>query len=70
MRNKHYREDDRGGYAINVGSFDIVGGLGRPRFMEDSNEALLTMGIQNNYGDTNTSCAIVSWCLASMSFNF
>ena len=54
MRNKHYREDDRGGYAINVGSFDIVGGLGRPRFMEDGNEALLTMGIQNNYGDTNT----------------
>ena len=48
-RNKHYKDEDHGDYAINVGSFDIEGALGRPRLMEDGNESLMTMGIQTNY---------------------
>ena len=41
-------------YAISVGSFYIAGALGMPRLMENGNESLLTIGIQKNYGDTNT----------------
>ena len=48
-RNKHYKDEDHGGYVINVGSFDIDGALGRPRLMEDGNESLMTMGMQTNY---------------------
>ena len=44
-RNKHYRDEDHGGYAINVGSFNIAGALGRPRLMKDSDKSLLTMGM-------------------------
>ena len=39
-KNKHYKAEDKGGYAINVGGFDIEGSLGRPRIMEDGNESL------------------------------
>ena len=46
-RNKHYKEEDKGGYAINVGGFDIEGSLDRPRIMEDGNESLQTMGLQD-----------------------
>ena len=53
-RNKYYREDNYGGYTINVGSFDIEEALGIPLLMEDGNELLLTMGIQKNYWDTST----------------
>ena len=52
-RNKYYRDANHGEYAINVGSYDIAEALGRPYFMEDGNESLLTMGMQKNYGDTN-----------------
>ena len=52
-RNKHYKEEDYGGYTINVGSFDIAGALGRPHLTEDGNESLLLMRMQKNYGDTN-----------------
>ena len=53
-RNKHYREDNNGGYTINMRAFDISGALGRPRLMENGNESLLTMVMQKNFGDTNT----------------
>ena len=46
-RNRHYKEEDKGGYAINVGGFDIAGKLARPRIMEDGNESLQTMGLQD-----------------------
>ena len=36
-RNKHYKDEGHSGFAINVGSFDIEGALGRPRLMEDGN---------------------------------
>ena len=29
-RNKYYKDEDHGWYAINVGSFDIAGDLSRP----------------------------------------
>ena len=48
-RNKHYKEEDYGGYAINVAYFDIEGALGRPHPMKDGNESLMTMGMQTNY---------------------
>ena len=48
-RNKNYKDEDRGGYTINVGSFDIERALGRPRLMEDGNESLMPMGMQTNY---------------------
>ena len=51
-RNKHYKDEDHGGYAINVGSFDIEGGLGRLRLIEDGNESLMTMWIQTSYMDS------------------
>jgi len=44
-RNKHYREEDHGKYAINVISFDISGALDWPHLVEDGNESLLTMGM-------------------------
>ena len=37
-RNKYYREDNYGGYTINVRSFDIEEYLGIPLIMEDGNE--------------------------------
>ena len=37
-RNKYYREENYGGYAINMGSFDIEEALGMPRLMEDGSE--------------------------------
>ena len=52
-RNKHYRDEDHGGYEINMGSFDIEGILGRSRLMEEGNESLLTMVIQKNCTGTN-----------------
>ena len=48
MRTKQYKDEDKGGYTINVGSFDIEDELGRPRIMEDNSESLLTMGLQYN----------------------
>ena len=53
MRNKKYKEEDHGGYAINVGAFDIDGTLGNPRIMEDGNESLQTMGLNASFHDTN-----------------
>ena len=47
--NKHYKDEDGGGNAINIGFFDIEGALRRPRLMKDRNEFLITMGIQTNY---------------------
>ena len=44
--NKHYNDENHGGYAINMGSFDIEGALERPRLMEDGNESLMSMGMQ------------------------
>ena len=38
IRNKQYKEEDRGGCVINVGAFDIVGSLGKRRIMENGNE--------------------------------
>ena len=38
MRNKEYKKEDHGGYAINVGTFDIAGALRNPRIIEDGNE--------------------------------
>ena len=34
MCNKQYKEEDHGGYAINIGAFDIAGKLKKPRIME------------------------------------
>ena len=51
-RNKNYRDDDHNGYAITMGSFHIAGALGRPRFIEDGNNSLMTMGMQKNYVNT------------------
>ena len=54
-RNKHYNDEDHGGYAINMGSFDIEGALERPRLMEDGNESLMSMGMQTtNVGSKGT----------------
>ena len=39
-RHRHYKEEDKGGYTINVDGFDIEGSLSRPRIMEDGNESL------------------------------
>ena len=50
---KKYKEEDHGGYAINVGAFDIEGTLGNPRIMEDGNESLQTMGLYASFHDTN-----------------
>ena len=52
MRTKQYKDEDKGGYTINVESFDIEDELERPRIMEDNNESLLTMGLQ--YNDTKS----------------
>ena len=53
MRNKKYKEENHGGYAINVGAFDIEGTLGNPRIMEDGNESLQTMGLNKTSNDIN-----------------
>ena len=50
-RNKYYKNEDHGGYAINVGSFDIAGALRRSHLMKDDNASLLTISIQKNYMD-------------------
>ena len=42
---------DHGKYAIDIGSLDISGALGRTRLMEDDNESLLTICMQNIYMD-------------------
>ena len=39
-RNKYYKAEDKGGYAINIDDFDIERSLVRPRIMEDGNESL------------------------------
>ena len=49
MRNKHYKEETYGGYAINVGAFDIVGALGKPRIMKDGNESLQVVDINRTF---------------------
>ena len=48
MRNEQCKYEDKGVYAINVGSFDIEGELGRAFIMEDGNESLLTIRLQHN----------------------
>ena len=48
IRNKHYKEEHHGEDAINVGAFDIVGALIKPRIMENGNESLQTMGLNKN----------------------
>ena len=50
-RNKYYKDDDDGRYAINFGSFIITEVLRRSRLMEDGNELLLTMDKKKNYTD-------------------
>ena len=42
---KHYKDDDQWGYAINVGSFHIEEELEWSRIMEDGNEYLQTMDV-------------------------
>ena len=51
MRNKHYKEENHGGYAINVGAFDIIGSLGKSRIIEDGNESLQTVGLNRDFQD-------------------
>ena len=53
MRDKKYKEEDHGGYAINVGVFDIEGALGNPRIMEDGNESLQTMWLNTTFHDVD-----------------
>ena len=53
MRNKQYKEEDHGGYATNVGAFDIAGLLGNSRILEDGNESLQTMGLNTNFRDVD-----------------
>ena len=59
-RDKHYKAEDKGGYAINVGGLDIDGSLGRPRIMEDSNESLQTIGLQDKKVPQNMEDDMVS----------
>ena len=49
MRNKQYKEEDHVCYTINVGSFDIVEALYKPRIMEYNNESLQTMNHNTNF---------------------
>ena len=53
MKNKQYKEEDHGGYTINIGSFDIAGPLDKPRIMEDDNAALQTMGLNTHFQDVD-----------------
>ena len=46
MRNNHYKDEDHESYAINIGSFNISGILGRPRIIEVGNEYLQTTGLK------------------------
>ena len=48
---KKYKDEDHGGFAIKVGSFDIEGEMERPRTMEDGNKLLHTMGLQTSSGE-------------------
>ena len=52
--NKHYKEEDQGGYTINVGSFDITGTLSRSRIIGDGNKSLQTMGVTKVLSDDNS----------------
>ena len=51
MRNKQYKEEVHGYYTINVGSFDIVEALGKPRIMDYDNELLQTIDHNTNFQD-------------------
>ena len=51
-RNKHYKDNDHGGYAINVVFLDVEESLGRPRLMDDGNESLI------DDGDTDKLCEL------------
>ena len=53
IRNKQYEEEDHGGYAINVGAFDIAGALDNPRTIEDDNESLHTMGLNTTFHEVD-----------------
>ena len=53
MKNKQYKEEDHGGYAINIEAFDIAGALVNPRIIENGNESLQTMGINTNCHDVD-----------------
>ena len=55
-KNKYYKAEDKGGYAINIEDFNIERSLVRPRIMEDGNESLQTMRLQ----DKNSSQDMVS----------
>ena len=54
MRNKYYKDENYGGYTINIGFFDKSGELGRPRIMEDGNESLQTMGLNRGWSDNDS----------------
>ena len=53
MRNKQYKKEDHGGYAINVRAFDIAGALDNPRIMEDGNKSLHTMGLNTTFHEVD-----------------
>ena len=50
-RNKHYKDEDHGGYTINIEPFDIDGALRRQRIMKYRNESLNNMGLHHNFDD-------------------
>ena len=53
MRNKQYKKEDHGGYAINVRAFDIAGALDNHRIMEDGNKSLHTMGLNTTFHEVD-----------------
>ena len=54
MRSKYLKDDDYGGYAINVGFYDIIGILGRPSIMKYGNDLLQAIGLQKCSSENDT----------------
>ena len=59
IRNEHYKDDDKGGYAIILESFDIEGVLWRPHIIKADYKSLQTICLQQNITSVHNNDMII-----------